>query len=264
MRLLEGGELFPGFDGLLEAANAYAAFTGARFDGDDFGTELGRFEPQGPTVRSSLKGFKEAREEAAVAVKKYKTMTNDLLKEYERAYRMTVHEAALCAMVAAAKELELLPAETTQTKADITVEDVKRDSLKRLCEKLKVISDLRDSDKERLTTLRTASFLADFGVAIGLKRFDCPDDDLLVKEFYRKLSDYTDQTEGIDCAMEEAFAPYSSYFDFEHIKSWARQHPEEVTNLAMIGAGIIGLSIALFAGLRGGSSSKKSSSSSRH
>jgi len=255
MKLLDSSE-FPAFEGLLEACNSYASFTGARFDPEDFALELGR-KPR--VTERPLAGFAEARAEAAAAVLRYvaKKDDDDVRREYEVAYRRTVHEAALSAMVAALKELDALPEATAIKATDLTADDVRTDNLKRLAKKLKKISETRDAKTTTTTTvlakLRAASFVADFGVAVGLPRFDCPDDDAMVRAFYQKLQvgedDGTaaDVGKKVDCVLADSLAPF---FDLDAVKRWARTHPEEATGIALVGAGIVGLSIALFTGLQ--------------
>jgi len=254
----------PAWEALIMACTPYGHFSGGRFLADDF-VEGARRSGQGAA-------FEEARAEAAAAVASYKLLCAEeegaVVEEYRRAYAATVHEAAVSTMIAALKALDKLPP-ATEGVTDVTLDEVRGDDLDTLARKLASAAVDRDGSsrdaKVRAAKNRAASFVADFGAAVGLERVACPDDEDMLRTFYDKLSASDvpntahDETWSFDKVMRDAFAPYADLFSagsLDEAAGWCRTHPEETTTLAAVGAVAIGVGIALFGLLRPSRSSR--------
>ncbi|KAJ8600088.1 hypothetical protein CTAYLR_001909 [Chrysophaeum taylorii] len=247
MRLMSAGSL-ESWAPLIEACNAYAQFTGGRFVAEDFFSD--------ETTKSSCdgEGFEEARAAARDAVLSFRAVVRepDLVAEYQKAYALTVHEAALATMASALRALERLP-EAEAENVDVTAADA--EDLPTLSTKVAAAAAFRASNSrpshQFMARLRAASFVADFGAACGLEKISCPDDDRLLQTFYDKLNAAEDDVQGVYKAMHDAYAPYADLLGsgFDTAKAWCKTNPE-VTTIAAVGAVAIGVGIALFGLLR--------------
>lgn len=255
MLLLDATDL-QAWESLIMACNAYAAFTGGRFIPQDF-------EPEGKRSQTEP-DFEVARLAAAEAVASFKLLVTEgeesLLAQYETAYRLTVHEAALATMVAALKSVEMWPEADVKVE-DVTLDDARNLSLPELAAKLAGAHAYRKARNALGARIRAASFVADFGAAVGLDRVPCPDDAELLRVFYAKLEPHP--LKSIEQIMRDSFAPYADLFgaaSFEEAKDWFRTHPDEVSTLAAVGAATVGLTLALvtiFSGGRGRGASRR-------
>lgn len=255
MRLLDPTNL-RAFAPLVDACNAYAHFTGGRFLPEDF---------EGGCSHPGQEGFEDARKEAEESVATFvllaKEKDESLVKEYEEAYRMTVHEAAIATMVAAFKALDRLPASgIAASSEDVGPEDVRRHDLDTLAMKVAAV-DAGRKEKGRAAKLRAASFVADFGAAAGLERVACPQDDELLRLFHEKFR--KDEESAADQAIGDAFAPYKELFSagsLDDAMEWCNKHPDEVGVVASVGIAAVGLAlIGLMARGRCSSSSSRTS-----
>lgn len=246
MLLLDASEL-QAYESLIMSCNAYAAFTGGRFIAQDF--------EAGATRSHTEPDFEAARLAAAEAVASFTLLVKEeeiLLAQYEKAYRLTVHEAALATMGAALKSVEMWP-ETGFKVEDVTLDDARDLALPELAEKLAAAQAYRKASNAMAARIRAASFVADFGAAVGLDRVPCPDDAELLRVFYAKLEPHP--LKSIEQIMRDSFAPYADLFaasNFAEAKDWFRTHPDEVSTLAAVGAATVGLTLAVVGIFSGG------------